>query len=388
MVRRLAPVVLIATYMAVLVLPVVFSHAHKTRFVNGALPREDWPRLRLAAVLDESFQRDATRSFESDGRLFGYQVYLDNTFLYRVFGETRVGARVRLGRDPRVLFIDEDIEYLNQRERNLPTAEDVDALAARIAHVQALFRARGQALVPVIGPAKTTVYRDAVDPRWVRFATPTLSDVVVYQGLVAAFAVHGVVYVDMRAELTSGAYARADLWAPSGRHWSDYAACLTLAQVVGQQARLLERAPMPYPCVLGHRHANSGHDDFDLWRLLNVWGARPARFDIPFAVHEPVGPAVEPRPRALFIGTSFNYELVRDAAASHRFGAIHLHYYDTRMIAWPEETSVPMVAGSPGWRAQLADSDLVVLDMMEVAVFSGQAYLDTFLSNAADQNLK
>ena len=379
--KRRSSIALIAAYLAVLILPVALTVAGVTQFVSGALPPDRRPAVRLGAILDESFQRGTTRWLENHRRLFGFPVYVDNSALYHLFGETRVGARVRLGRDPRVLFVDEDVEYLDLREHNLPTADAVDALAARIASVQARLRARGQALVPVIAPAKTSVYRDQVDPRWLRFAGRTPSDVEVYDRLTAALTAHGVAFVDMRAGLTRGAHPRAEVWAPTARHWSDFAACLTLAEVVGVRARLLDRPPTPYPCVLGHRRADRRHDDFDLWRILNVWGARPPTFDVPFAIHAPPA-AGEARTAALFVGTSFNLALVRDAAASERFGAIHLHWYDSRMIAWPEDVSVPTAAGAPAWRDQLVDSDLIVLDLMEAALYSGHVYVDNFLTES------
>ena len=379
--KRRSSIALIAAYLAVLILPVALTVAGVTQFVSGALPPDRRPAVRLGAILDESFQHAFTGWFEGHRGLLGHAVHVDNGVLYRIFGETRVGSRVRLGRG-RVLFIDEDIDYLNRREHNLPTADAVDALAVRIASVQARLRARGQALVPVIAPAKTSVYRDQVDPRWLRFAGRTPSDVEVYDRLTAALTAHGVAFVDMRAGLTRGAHPRAEVWAPTARHWSDFAACLTLAEVVGVRARLLDRPPTPYPCVLGHRRADRRHDDFDLWRILNVWGARPPTFDVPFAIHAPPA-AGDARAAALFVGTSFNLALVRDAAAGQRFGAIHLHWYDSRMIAWPEDVSVPTAAGAPAWRATVDDAELIVLDLMEAAVFSGHGYLHAFLTHAA-----
>lgn len=382
--KRWVPLLLIVAYMVVLAVPVV-AHVTKARRqpVSGALPPAQRPPLTIAAVLDESFQHGVTTWFENHRTMFGHAVHVDNGVLYRVFGETRVGSRVRLGRDRRVLFIDEDIDYLNAREANVPSAAQLDALAERIARVQQHLRARGQALVPMIIPAKTSVYRDAVDPRWRRgFGERTVTDLAIYERLVAQLDARGVTYVDMRAAFAHTPFARADVWGPEARHWSEFGACLAVEQVVARYATLLGRPPLPYRCNLDHAPTTRLHDDYDLKRLLNVWGFQVASRQVPVARHAPPPPDLGPPPSALFVGTSFNWALIRDAVASQLLAPVHMHYYDSQIIAWPENVSVKAAAGDAAWRAIVEPKDLIVLDLLEPAMFSGHVYIDTFLTHA------
>lgn len=380
---RLLTALVIAAYLVVAVLP-LGSRALGLReqHINGSRAPAKQPELSLSAVLDEKFQHGFTAWFENGRGLVGHAVYLDNHVLYYGFGETRVGARVRLGLG-KVLFIDEDIDYLNRREHQIPPPAELDRLADSIARVQGLLRARGKSMIPLIIPSKTSLYRDRVDPRWIRdFGGQFPSDVHIYRALVAALRARGVDFVDMRAELTSGKVTRTDIWGPEARHWSAYAACLAVQQVVEHHARLLGGPPLPYQCKLAHEPATRQHDDYDLWRLLNVWKVKRASFQVPIAVHdEPVG-APAPLPRALFVGTSFNWALIRDAERSKLLAPVHMHYYDSQLITAPTNASVPMASGSPEWRAVMRDKDLIVLDLLETALYSGHVYLDNFLRHS------
>lgn len=376
---------LVAAYLAIAALPVAWRACGlREQPIEGALPPTPIPRLTATAVLDESYQRDLTRWFERERGLLGHAVHVDNGVLYRVFGETRVGSRVRLGRG-RVLFIDEDIDYLDRREHGIPPAAELERLADAIAEAQRALAARGRALVPIIIPAKTSIYRDAVDPRWRRhFAGGFPSDVELYQPLVRLLAARGVTFVDMRAELAASPIPRAELWGAEARHWSYFAACLANQELLGAYGALVHRAPPAYPCTLAHVRADRRHDDYDLWRLLNLWKLPRVARTVPVAAHdEPVSAEDAARaPRPLYVGTSFNWALIRDGAASHRFGPIHMHYYDSQLIPWPEGASVKAGAGDPAWQALVADKDLIVLDLMEAALYSGHVYVDHFLAEA------
>ena len=49
--------------------------------------------------------------------------------------------------------------------------------------------------------------------------------------------------------------------------------------------------------------------------------------------------------------------------------------------AVPPGAGIPDVRQAPGWPAVLARKDVLVLDLMEAAVFSGHPYLDSFLAS-------
>lgn len=379
---RRASLVLIALYLVVASLP-LWSRlvGMREQHLNGSFERVAVPSPRVATVLDERFQRQFTTWFERYRGLLGHTVHLDNTLLYRVFGETRVGARVRLGTG-KALFIDEDIDYLNRREHGIPAPAELARLADEVAAVQAALRAGGRALVPIIIPAKTSLYRDAVDPRWRRDFTGTRPSDKLYQDLITAFAARGVTFVDMRAALARSTAVRRDLWVAEARHWSQYAACLANAEIVAQAAALLAQPAVPYQCALVRDKVGRTHDDFDLWRLLNTWQVRREALTAPRGEHAAPATPVTPL-RILYVGTSFNWSLIRDAVLSHVLAPVHMHYYDSQVIAWPANASTKIAAGDPAWVALVADKDVIVLDLLEPSLWSGHVYYDNFLRAAA-----
>ncbi len=377
--RRTVQLTTLVLYLAILAAPVGLMAIGVHRTLSGALPPDKRPALSLASVRDESYQRGLNRWFENHRTLFGLPAYADNTFLYWAFGETRYGARIVLGHRPPHLFIDEDIGHLNLREVNIPQPEQVDALVARIARAQQRLRGMGKSLVPVIAPAKTSVFPEQVDPAWRRFEGESVSDRAVYRTMVAALDARGVQYVDMRAELTSGRHDRALMWGPEARHWSYYAACLVWQLVLERHQRLLGGAPVPYPCKLGYEAASRTHAQFDLWRLLNVWGVPRSSKRAPIALHDPPPPGTPPGPRVLFVGTSFGFEIIIDADRSKFLREPQLLYYDSQLVSVPTSISEPMSVAAPGWPAVRERKDVIILDLMEAAVFSGHQYLEHFL---------
>lgn len=343
--------------------------------VEGALPPAEWPRLGLASASTEEFQRAFTSAFEAHRGFKGWSILADNTALYHAFRETKAGSRVRLGRGS-VLFMDEDIDFYN---RPPVTAEDRAALeqvADEIALAQRAMRERGRALVPVISPSKTSLYRDAVDERWVRTRPSPRPCDEVYEAYVRAFEARGVVYVDGRALLTKGPAPRELVWGPDARHWSYHGACLALGGAADARA-LLGVATGPHDCPVSRAAAPPEHDDYDLWRLLNASGVPPGARDVPVVAH--AGRGERSPGETLFVGTSFCWTLLKDAERSGAFGAVRLLYYAKTYVTWPDGKSVDLPAHTPAWRAAVLGPDTIVLDVFETYM-PGLGYAHELLS--------
>lgn len=382
--KRILALLVIAAYMVVAIAPLLSNALGlPAQKIHGTLPPSKRPPVTVHGVLHEGFQRGFTAWFENHRGLRGYAVYVDNHVLYHGLGETRVGSRVRLGRGKQ-LFIDEDIDFLDRREHGIPQPAVLADLMDRVARVQQRLRARGQALVPIIIPSKTSIFRDQVEPRWIRDfgAAGFPSDHQLYQPLIAGLTARGVTFVDMRAALATSAHPRDALWGAEARHWSQFAACLANQQIVASFATLLARSPLPYRCALERPKVPRNHDDYDLWRLLNTWNVKRVALTAPIAVHAaPLG-VTTPPPSVVYVGTSFNWALIRDAVASQLVAPIHMHYYDSQLISWPDGQSVPMKAGDAAWRERLSTTELIVLDLHETSLYSGHVYLENFLAAA------
>ncbi len=331
--------------------------------LDGSIVVHERPKLARASWEDESFQPLFAAWFESRLGLRGTFALADNTVLYHAFHETKLGAPVKLGGDG-VLLNDEDTLYFNRTD--LPSEEVLDAFAARIANLQTRLQKQGAALVPVIIPSKTTIYPDRVEPKWRKpLPSPRPSDVA-YANLVRGLRDRGVAFVDARALLTARAEPRAYLYARGARHWSYLASCLATQRIFESYGALTGRSAPSYACdYVTRADAPLLHEDYDLLRLMNVWGARPDVDRDPVVFLEP-GPAqiVEPVD-VLVVGTSFCWNFLKDSQRAGAFGRTHFFYYNRRLFDWPSSAEQELVPDSPAWRNAALGKQLYILDLFE-----------------------
>jgi hypothetical protein len=286
--------------------------------------------------------------------------------------------------DRGVLFASDDLGYYNAgADRLQPLA--LVARADRIGALQAALRLQHRALVPVIVASKTSVYRDAISRDWTRaLGEPRPTDVGVYRAMKRALEDRGIAYVDARAILTAPGVERDQVWGPQARHWSIYGACLVMREVMRTRAALTGTDEAAYDCRPGPRWRPPGHDEFDLWNLLNAW--RPPRISgyRTWTLHE-APPDGTPRPTVMFVGTSFCWNIMWDAFDSGRFRQVHMSYYDKTLIEWPTNIRTDIHPHGPEWRALFLDRDLYVLDLFEAYLLAPDGYVDQFLAEVGGE---
>ncbi len=349
--------------------------------VQGALAPSQRPPLTATSFAKETYQHELTQWFEKGLGLRGVAVHVDNSILYHAFRETKPGAPVKLGKQ--ALFIDEDIAYYSGEGGDIRPEAEFEALADLVAKAQARVRARGGALVPIIVPSKTSLYPDQVSSGWSRpLGTPRPSEAHVYGAFRRALARRNVAFVDARALLQESKQPRDDLWGADARHWSYFASCITMQRVLGVYAALTARVPPPYECILQRNWAPAAlHEDYDLFRLLNVWGARPASPSTIDVVH-PGTVAPSAKLRTVFVGTSFTWELLKDSWNAGATQAPHFLYYNKIVVTWPSGKQDPVDAKTELWRDSVLSQDLYVIDLLETYLPSGYAveFINDFLA--------
>jgi hypothetical protein len=333
--------------------------------LSGALPASPRPALTYEAFHAEQYQPAFTAWFESSLGFRNTSITVDSTVLFHTFRETKPLAHVVVGNHD-VLFERDDINFLNKPA--IPDlAQRADELAGKLADLQARLRAQHRAFVPVIVPSKTSIYRDAVPDKW-KLTPPFASDDV-YPALKRALDAHGVVYVDARALLATTTVPRQLVWAQEARHWSELGACLTLQQIAARYRDLTDR-PLAYDCPYVESPLRRSHDDFDLVRLLNAWSVPHSHRHAHVTHGEPSGE----RPRAVFVASSFGWQIVRDAETSHQFGSIWLDYYDSTQIQRPTGITLEVTTGTPAWRDVFRDEDLYVYELFETYLFADNKF--------------
>ena len=384
---------MVVLYLVAAVLPFAAMklgwHDHE---IFGSLPRAPDPKPSLEAVRSEEFQKGYTAWFETGLGFKGFQIATDNSLLYHLFRDTKSGSQVMLGKDG-FLFKDEDLAYYNKTGAQLPDQARVDALADKVATMQTRMQHQRRAFVPLIIPSKTTLYRDKVADLWTRdLGDPRPSDQQIYVAFKRALDARKVAYVDAREMFMSGQTPRDMLWGIDGRHWSVYGSCLALREVTRVYAELTNRASIGYDCPVKRAAQPRSHDDFDLWRLLNVWGLARQPKTIPVVSHGAPAPGAF-RPSLLLIGTSFQWELLRHAGSSQLFGKLYMNYYNKVFVVWPADAHLAVKPHTDEWRGITLDNDLYVLDLFEVYLLAPDTYVDEVLAeigselDAADESL-
>jgi hypothetical protein len=369
--------VLVCCYLAVAGLPAVAMIGHwKDHRLFGAIPAADRPALSFDGARSGDYQAQLTTWFEQAHGLRNWSIWIDNTILAHVFGETKPGARVQLGREG-MLFEYDDIYYFNKTGAALPAPGAVNALADRIAALQTALRLRHRALVPVFVPSKTTLYRDHVPALWTRDLGATRpTDQAIYRALKQALEARHVTYVDEIDRFARTPEPREHLWGPQARHFSSYAACLCVRDTLVAYARLVAAEPVDYPCQLAQRRATFRDNDLDLYRLLNAWRISPARVAY-HARHDPLPQAAPPHaPDAVWIASSFGWLTLADAGASRRFGSVYLDYYNRALYDVDLHKRFDVVPHTAAWREVFLTRDLYVLELNETYVTPGSFFGD------------
>jgi SGNH hydrolase-like domain, acetyltransferase AlgX len=359
--------IFVCLYLAIAVLPATaMVRKWRDHRLDGAIQPEPRPALAFDAVRSEAYQTGFARWFEQRLGLRNWSIWIDNTLLFHLFGETKFAAHVAVGRDG-VLFERDDLTYFNRPPAELPAPGAFEALADRIAAMQQRLQRQGRGLVPVFVPSKTTFYPDKVSALWTRdIGMPRPSTERVYRAMKRALDERHVVYVDGIEMLLTSKEPRDLLWGPAARHYSLYTGCLVVRETLARYAELARVPAIDYPCQVDVRPSDRRHSDLDLFRLLNVWLAprdplgRETRHD-----PMPAAPLAE-APRTLWISTSFGWTMMGDAGLSKRFREMHLDYYRSLVHDGITGETFDAKQRTEHWRAIYPTRDLYVLEMFEV----------------------
>ncbi len=273
--------------------------------LNGVEAAAKRPELTWQTARAEGFQKDFTAWFEQHWGLRGYAVRTDNTIVKALFHEVRAGQATIL--EGGLLMSREDLNYVNRDDPPGPTV----AYAKKIARVQAGMRDRNVVVIPVLIPAKTSFFRESIPRSWQRRGAFGLSDENLYRTFVRTLRELHVAFVDARELLSDG--SPDHVFASPGRHWRLSAGCRTLqAAVDAARPDLPEIGTDQFDCTTHINHdADVEEEDYDLFRLLNVWEDKPAGVNV--EVLSATSAPASLRVSTVFVGTSFVWKFVRIA---------------------------------------------------------------------------
>ncbi len=341
--------------------------------LEGAEVTAPPPKLDLANVRNETFQREATAWFDQRWGLRGYAVRTDNAIGVALFGESRTDQHAAVGSGG-VLFTRDDLAYVNRAESPDETIE----LARRFAHVQTQLRAHGKVLLPIIAPAKTSFHREAIPSTWRRRGAFGHSDEDLYGAFVRTLKEERALFVDARALLAAEAKSPEDVFQKPARHWRLSAACRTL-----QAAIDAVRPEMP---ELGNEQVDCrtridpdpsiSSNEFDIFRLLNTWQSKPKAVDGDVLVGDESAPAL--LIPTLFVGSSFVWNFTYVTRDIGVLSPSLFYYYDES--SYDPKTGLfleKIVPFTDKWRADTLSRRLYLVVVLETYLpVDGKKFID------------
>ncbi len=295
-----------------------------------------------------------------------HAVRLDNSLSYWAFGESRPEKVVKIGKQ-RVLWLHEMLWFVNRDD-----APDVRRAAERFKRAQDLALAHEKALVLVLLPSKWRFYADALPPDWTAplgSSSERPCDARVTTPFAEELTRIGAKFVDARKLLLDefGIAKREVVYAATGRHLTGPAMCRVIDAAFAVARPLLPDFDVPsLDCRYEMRtDAPLDGDDYDLYRLINVWSPRP-RDPIPVMLAVEDRPAYENLPDTLFVGSSFVWRLIKETDRNHALGETHTYYYNKTVFPWGAEQSTwPVAPGTDAWRELTLKKRLIIVDMPE-----------------------
>ncbi len=308
----------------------------------------------------------------------------DNTLVYRLFGESPAQSRVVVGKDD-VLFIDEDIDYFNLAETR-PAAER-QAIVSLLIDFRAALQKEGKDVLVLFSPCKGSLYADKIPVRWSLAAGSQRPSELSSAALARVLEASGVPFADGRTILRAASQRteRELLYAPRGRHWTEYGACLVMRAGIAKLSPEMRARLNPIDCTGAYiGTATQRHSDNDLYRLLNMWNrAQDALTGQQWRERPPRSPPPS-APRVLFVGTSFALQLIGVGKRHGLFENVQFFWYNDLLYQAGQPSSPKLPSpGSPAWKELVLAHDLFIFESPEmwghnVGIQFPAQYLDAF----------
>jgi hypothetical protein len=331
--------------------------------LEGAQEEPPLPLPTWASIRSGAFQDGFEAWFNFHLGLRPGLVRLDSTLTWYAFGHTPAVSRVLRGRDDS-LFVDEDIHYFNL-EHPVPTSSYQHRLD-ELAVLQRALAARGQALVPVIIPSKTSIHPEEV-PGWLRAPRPELRPSDESYGMLrAALDRAGIRYADGRAALERLRNEGTRGFPALGRHLSRPGACRVAGEIAAVASGLLGKPVLPQACTPPHSVAAGWKtEELDLRRLSNLFEHRRAVLVEQEREADPARTSTLPGP-VLFVCSSFCYA-IKDAWERAGLGADsdYWYYYSRLTRAGGREVALKLGPSDQEWRDEISRSPIIVVDLPE-----------------------
>jgi hypothetical protein len=368
---------LMAVCLGMLALPAVnmVTPIFEQRPLFGVLEDSPCPKPSLSSLADEKLQSGFTKCFEQRYGARPWMTRLDNSLAFYLFGEVPPDKLVRVGKND-VLYMHDHVNFYNRNDK-----PDGAAMAAKVKRAQELLLAQGKVFVLMIMPTKMVLWPEAIPDEWKRpNAAPEVPESGITEPYIAGLQASGAFFVDGRK--TVAKLPREAVYAKTGRHLAGPAACLIYAEALAIARPLVHDAVVPEIECNYHmaKDVSVEEEDFDLFRLLNIWTPAPTNA-VP--VMEPMTERVprERRADAVVVGTSFGWKIVHEGERTHSLRHIYYYYYDSSLIDRDANTDKKVKPRSKEWQDLIASSTLFFYPAPEEYLLGdGESFFDAVIA--------
>jgi hypothetical protein len=258
-----------------------------------------------------------------------------------------------------VLFYDEDINFLNRTDFHLN-----EKMTAKIHGLQKMWSDHEKVFLPLIIPSKVHFYANDIPELWLTGPSHPRPSDQAYETFRKDLSSTGVRFVDLLDQLMAiHSRSQIPIYNKTGRHWNHWGACLALQQIVKAVPKRTDYEVSPPNC--SDFSMRPAHDaDLDLWNGLNIWNWGRLKFEAPEMAANPSVGGYPRKPSALYIGTSFAWELRDEALRNQTFSRFDVFYYNR---AWVRDSGArgPLPATAAEWRQTVFSYDIVIIDFFE-----------------------
>ena len=336
----------------------VFSPFPKTKIFG--LPNIGKPRLKVASVLDGSFQRRAEQWYLKRGGLYGYMVRASNELTYRVFGQisSNYGSTVLVGKEHHLY----QPMYLNSYNKTaVPAHESLVSRVRAIKKFQDLLTERGIATTLLLSSNFLTLYPELVPAAYRDPSRQTRKNS--YEIMRPLFDTYGVDYIDGHELLQSmKSEYPFRLFQTTASHWNDVAACRVTQLLTQRLDGQLKQTLPTIACEPVVVESEPRTPDLDLLEVTNLLFPKRTYLPAPYVeLPDSDKELAADQPRMLFVGTSFCFSVLSQLrrhgiTTEFKHFLYYQHWRDSKL------RSGQLRSWEVDWEGDVFKNDVIVIE--------------------------
>ena len=350
-------------------LPLVQSHwnfAPEPR-LYGAVTAPKHVALTTRSYLSGAFQEAFEQRFNARLGFRSQWVRSDNQLNLSAFKELTPSLHTALilGKNG-FIYEREYVDSFNRRD--LVSASLLEEKVVRLKLLQDHLAKQGSAVVLVISPSKPMLYPEYLPGRFVHDQRQTLPTN--YDVFVPLLRKYGIHFIDSQHFLSEWKSSQPfTLFANTGAHWNDPAACNVTSQIVSLVETQLEEPLLALRCGRYVMHDAPRNPDRDLLRLANLWLPERLHQPTPYSKVSVGRKRGAKRPTFLLVGSSYAWALL-NFLESYRIDEeedTFFYYYRTKFL-YPGKKRSQLDRTVLDWEKDVFGKNAIVIEINASAV--------------------